>query len=76
MRARYTVQFDVSPYVRAHGTRPRGLGMWAFCASGLEDRADRSGVHVVTTYGDFTGAKRYARDQFAAMGVSRVAVLG
>jgi len=45
MAAKIKIDFDVFPYVRAHGRHPRGRGYWVFTGEGLT-------LHSIGTYGE------------------------
>lgn len=58
--------FTTSPYVRSHGSEPRGRGSWAFQAASSQTAFDdeRRG-DVVFFNGTFAQARREARRHFA-----------
>lgn len=73
---RTVVEFTERPYLRSHGTAPRGRGVWAFSASSTVAAFDADLFGPVCTWsGTLTSARREARAHFGALGVRYVAVL-
>jgi len=71
-------EFITYHYERAHGSKPRGTGHWAFSAdydSRYDAAAQNDAAAIFWAQGTYTAAKHAARAHFAAKGVSRVVVL-
>lgn len=67
------VSFSTREYESDHGSKPRGIGNWAFCAV-EHARKDDYISHVKWFHASYGFAKRAAAQAFAAEGVSDVVV--